>query len=412
MCKLHPAIRHGVPQAVPFFFNLVRDTMIVSKVFIKAFKSIYDLTLPLDPRITVLIGANESGKTNLMKALEALRYDLPFTPEHTCQYSEHYYQGRCPEVGIEVTDFSKENRKQLMRISEAFKEANSIIIRREGPTLKDYRVFIEDREIAVGDMKALLDIVPKILYFDDIPLLKNRVELSDLLNGHEEFRTERNLLKIGGLPDAQMIFEDSTRGRRASEEAGRRITHQIRRVWSQEPTIEIKLNVNGQVLYIDVSDATTVFDTPETRSLGFRWYLSFYINFIAQTFEARANEYTFLIDEPGIHLHPAGQKDLVKVMEDLALKNQVVYTTHSPFMINRNFPQRVRLVSKNTEGTKVDNEAYRQNWRPLRNSIGLMIGDLFFFSDSGLIVEVPSRKFNLVSKLGKLKFWEESERLN
>ena len=132
--------------------------------------------------------------------------------------------------------------------------------------------------------------------------------------------------------------------------------------------------------------------------MGFRWYLSFYINFIAQTFEARANEYIFLIDEPGIHLHPAGQKDLTRVTEDLAIKNQIIYTTHSPFMINREYPNRVRLVQKDKDGTRVDSEAYRENWRPLRSSIGLMIGDLFFFSESGLMLELPARKMPFKKK--------------
>lgn len=79
-------------------------------------------------------------------------------------------------------------------------------------------------------------------------------------------------------------------------------------------------------------------------------------------------------------------------MEDLAIKNQIVYTTHSPFMLNRDYPHRVRLVSKDKDGTCVDSEAYRENWRPLRSSIGLMIGDLFFFNDSGMMLELPSRK--------------------
>ena len=191
----------------------------------------------------------------------------------------------------------------------------------------------------------------------------------------------------------------SARGRRALEEASRIITEQLRRVWSQEPSIEVKLNVNGRALYIDFSDSTTVFDTPESRSLGFRWYLSFYVNFLAQTFEAQANEYLFLFDEPGIHLHPAGQKDLMKVLEELALKNQVVFTTHSPFMIDRQFPERVILVVKDKNGTRIDHQAYRDHWKPLREEIGLKVGDLFFFSDSSIIVELPTRKSGLLEKL-------------
>ena len=378
--------------------------MTISNVFIRAFKSIFELTLPVDPKISVLIGPNESGKSNLLKSLSSFSPEGIFDLSQTCQYSDYYYQKKCPEIAVEFFNISKENRSQLLKVSEAFKNVETFYVKRVGPEISDYKVFIEDNEIQISDMKKLLKILPKIVYFDDIPLIKNRVDYYSLVDGRPGYTTERNLLKVGGLQNLEVIFEDSTRGRRASEEASRIITEQIRRVWSQEPTMEIKLNVNGKVLYFDISDRTTVFDTPESRSLGFRWYLSFYINFLAQTYEAKANEYVFLIDEPGIHLHPAGQKDLVKVLEDLALKNQLIYTTHSPFMINREFPHRVRLVTKTREGTQIDSEAYRQNWKPLRKSIGLMIGDLFFFSEGGYILEVPGEKLSLTNKI---KFWEK-----
>lgn len=381
--------------------------MILSTIFIKAFKSIYEMTFPLDKNISVIIGANESGKTNILRAIQSFRYEIPFDNSLTCQYSDYYYQGRCPEIALEFSDLNEENRENLTPFNEIFGETNAFIVNRDGSQMKNYQIFVEENKIEISDMKGFLDCLPKVLFFDSIPLLKNQVNLDDLLNSkNDEFITERNLLKIGGITDFKIIFEDSTRGRRASEEASRAITEQIRRVWSQEPTIEIKLNVNGKVLYIDICDSTTVFDTPESRSLGFRWYLSFYINFIAQTFEAKSNEFIFLIDEPGIHLHPAGQKDLVKVLEDLGQKNQIIHTTHSPFMINRNYPNRVRLVSKGKDGTKVDSEAYRQDWKPLRSSIGLMIGDLFFFNNSGVILEVPNVKGNFLDSLPSFKFWQ------
>ncbi|NUM77449.1 AAA family ATPase [candidate division KSB1 bacterium] len=368
--------------------------MIISRVFVRAYKSIFELAFPLDAKITSLVGANESGKTNILKALHSFSPGSPFDSTLTCQYSDYYYQGKCPEVALEFSQISKENRRNLLRFNEAFKDSETILVKKEGPSLDDYHVFVGESEIALREKDMFLASLPKLLYFDVIQLLKNRATLSDLMDGGDYYRTERNLLRIGGINNPEIIFEDSTRGRRASEEAGRLITQQIRRAWSQEPTIEIKLNVNGNILYIDISDGTTVFDTPESRSLGFRWYLSFYINFIAQTVDARANEFIFLVDEAGIHLHPAGQKDLIKVMEDLSIKNQIIYTTHSPFMINRENPQRVRLVVKDKDGTTVDSEAYRENWKPLRNSIGLMISDLFFFSERGINEDSHAKKMS------------------
>ncbi|MDZ7371194.1 MAG: AAA family ATPase [candidate division KSB1 bacterium] len=366
--------------------------MVIKSVAIRAFKSIFDLTLEVNPKINVFIGANESGKTNFLKAIEAFRPDIPYDSSLTCQYSNNYYMGKCPEITLEFSGLTKENRHKLVHISDVFKDVESFQIRRDAPEISDYHLIIGDQEIENVNMVQLLKALPKIIYFSNIPLLKNKVDYDSLISNSSAFLTEKNLLKIGGIEDYELLFEDSTRGRRACEEASRIITEQIRRVWTQEDSIEIKLNVNGRVLYIDFADATTVLDTPESRSLGFRWYLSFYVNFISQTFEGRSNEYIFLIDEPGIHLHPAGQKDLIKVIEDLSLKNQIFYTTHSPFLIDRAYPERVFLVSKDKTGTKIDSRSYRENWRPLRKQIGLTVSDLFFFSEDSLILEVPTKK--------------------
>ncbi len=366
--------------------------MVIRKSYIRAFKSIYELDLPLNPKINVLIGANESGKTNILKSVEAFKRNVVFDNSLTCQYSNHYYMGKCPEITIEFAGITKENRRNLIQVSEVFKDVESFQIRRDGSEITDYHIIIDNQEVDSVDIKKVLPILPKVVYFSDIPLLKNKVDFDSLVSNNTDFSTEKNLLKIGGIEDYDLIFEDSSRGRRATEEASRIITEQIRRVWSQESSIEVKLSVNGRVLYIDFADDTTVLDAPDSRSLGFRWYLSFYVNLITQTFEGRTNEYIFLIDEPGIHLHPSGQKDLIKVLEDLSLKNQLLYTTHSPFLIDRKFPERVLLVHKDKVGTKVDTESYRENWKPLRRQIGLTIGDLFFFRDQSFILELPSKK--------------------
>jgi len=289
----------------------------------------------------------------------------------------------------------------LASIHEDLRSVESIIIKREGQQITDYKIEVNNKLISIPNIRPILKMMPKIIYFDSIPIIKDRINLNSLLQNDNRFRTENNLLKIGGIDDPAIIFEDSTRGRRAAEETSRTITQRIREVWTQEPTLEIKLRVNGKLLYIDFSDATTVYDTPKSRSPGFLWYLSFFINFIATTNEAEANEFLFLIDEPGSHLHPSGQKDLTQLLENLAIKNQLIYTTHSPFMVNRNHPERVRVVVKDINGTQVNSEAYKDNWRPLRKSIGLTVSDLFFFNSSGLYLEIPYKRSFLFRKKKK-----------
>ncbi|MCK5148728.1 AAA family ATPase [bacterium] len=372
--------------------------MIISSVHINSYKSVHKLKLPLDSNVTVLIGPNESGKTNILKSIEHFKPTCDLSVEHTCQFSSYYQECKPPQISLELTKFTREDQAKLGKIYEGFKSAESILIRREGPSNKDYKLQTDSKVISIGDINPIFEHLPKILYFESIQVLKDRIDIDSLHSKSNDTKTERNLLTVGGVEDIDLIFEDSTRGRRIAEEASREITKRIREVWTQEPSLEIKLRVNGNLLYIDFSDATRVYDTPKTRSRGFLWYLSFYINFIAATNEAKVNEYLFLFDEPGMHLHPSGQKDLTSLLEQLSIKNQLIYTTHSPFMINREHPERVRVVQKDPEGTKVDSEAYRDNWRPLRESIGLTVGDLFFFHSKSLVLDLPERKQNRFKK--------------
>lgn len=375
--------------------------MVIKSISINGYKSIRKLEVPLDSKITVMIGPNESGKTNILKAIEHFRPDLPLSVDQTCQYSDLYTNGKSPQISLEFSQFSREEKASLVKIYEGFRNIDTFILKREGPRITDYKIQTNDKILAIGNVKPLFDFLPKIIYFDTISLIKDRVDMDSLMSMGEDSRTERNLLKIGGVDDPSIIFEDSTRGRRALEETSREITQRIKDVWSQEPSLEIKLRVNGKLLYIDFSDSTTVYDTPKSRSQGFLWYLSFYINFIATTLVGKSNEYLFLLDEPGLHLHPSGQKDLTHLLEDLSQKNQLIYTTHSPFMIDRTHPQRVRVVLKTEDGTQIENEAYKENWRPLRQSIGLTVGDLFFFSNKGIVLELPTKKSNLFGKQKK-----------
>lgn len=392
----------------------IDDTRImkISKLQAKAFKSILNLEINLDPQITVIIGPNESGKTNLLRSFESFNSNVTFSKEDTCQYSAHYDEGKYPEISIEYTDIDVKIRNILGELSPRLKEKESFEVRRTGPSLTDYRIKLDDKILPVKDCSKLIKHLPQNLYFSEIPLLKSSVHLNDLHSQDKKYKGERDLLNIGGVTDYSVIFEDSTRGRRRREEVSRFLTEQIREVWSQDPSLEIKLNVNGDLLHIDISDETTVFDTTETRSLGFWWFISFYVAFMTQTLNQNNSNYIYLIEEPGIHLHPSGQKDLVRLLEILSKRNQIIYTTHSPFMINRKHPHRVRLVSKTKNGTEVDHEAYRENWKPLRSSIGVMVGDLFFFGTSGVLLEVPTKKVPFMNKMLSMRLWGQEEHKN
>jgi predicted ATP-dependent endonuclease of OLD family len=100
-----------------------------------------------------------------------------------------------------------------------------------------------------------------------------------------------------------------------------------------------------------------------------------------------------LLDEPALKLHPKGKKEFVRIIEQISQKHQIIYTSHSPFLINRNYPHRIRVLKKDTTvgSTIIDNKPYadgtRRCWEPLKTSIGVCLGDFLSFGMSNLIVE-------------------------
>ena len=111
---------------------------------------------------------------------------------------------------------------------------------------------------------------------------------------------------------------------------------------------------------------------------------------LARTEATCSGSYILLFDEPGTALHPAGQVNLQRVFERLCQSNQIIYSTHSPFMVSMNRPERSRVISKTHNGTVVDQKPYVGNWRAVRDQLGLILSGNFFIASTTLLVEGES----------------------
>ena len=81
----------------------------------------------------------------------------------------------------------------------------------------------------------------------------------------------------------------------------------------------------------------------ENRSTGLQWFLSFFLVFTYESEDTHDNAIV-LLDEPGHSLHPLAQRDLSAFFDNLSKTHQIVFTTHSPFMIDADRLDRVRKV--------------------------------------------------------------------
>ena len=127
--------------------------MIVSKLIINSFKSIHNAVIPLDPKISVLIGPNESGKTNILKAIEYFKPECALTTEQTCQFSNFYVEDKPPHISLELCNFTRDEQNKLGKIYDGFKTTDSLLLRREGPGSNDYKIQNDSKILSIGDIR-------------------------------------------------------------------------------------------------------------------------------------------------------------------------------------------------------------------------------------------------------------------
>ncbi len=128
----------------------------------------------------------------------------------------------------------------------------------------------------------------------------------------------------------------------------------------------------------------------ESRSKGFQWFFSFYLVFLVES-EEEHRDAVLLLDEPGMHLHPTAQSELLTFFEELANKNQIIYTTHSPFLVDGKRLTRVRAVSETEDGrSRVSTDfgpADRDTLFPLQAAFGYDLAQTLFQGQRNVLVE-------------------------
>jgi hypothetical protein len=133
------------------------------------------------------------------------------------------------------------------------------------------------------------------------------------------------------------------------QSASTELTRKFREWWKQGD-YKFRFAADGNHFRIWVSDDKRPEDIElESRSTGLQWFLSFYLVFLVESEDSHEGA-ILLLDEPGLTLHPLAQNDLSQFFESLAETNQLLYTTHSPFMVDADHLDRARSVYSDKAG--------------------------------------------------------------
>lgn len=225
-------------------------------------------------------------------------------------------------------------------------------------------------------------------------------------------------LEYAGTTVEELLNADRREALKATcEAASNEITEEIFQFWSQNNALEVVIEIDsakpkdpapfntGMVADIRIKNTNHKATLPlSERSAGFVWFFSFLAQFKQLKKTPGNDNAIILLDEPGLTLHGKAQGDLLRyIVERLLPDHQVVFTTHSPFMVPMNRLADVLIVEDviiekpgkrlEVKGTKVRSDVLEvsdDTLFPLQGALGYEVTQSLFIGANTWLVEGPS----------------------
>jgi predicted ATP-dependent endonuclease of OLD family len=251
-------------------------------------------------------------------------------------------------------------------------------------------------------------LMPKTFYFGNYSQLAGRYDLTDVIpaiskpSDDEELQAAADFLKLARISPTNVETWNFEQSNSELEAISSLLTKRVKDNWKQNQHLKLVVRIESALskdgksveryLQFRVDDTRHDFSSRlDRRSTGFRWFVSF----IASFFEFEANKnIILLLDEPGLSLHARAQKDLLDAIDtNLTNGRQVLYTTHSPFMVRTEALQRVRIVEDKGPdlGSVTSNDAGKTSdpdtLFPLQAALGYDIAQSLFIGNRNVLLE-------------------------
>jgi len=446
--------------------------------------------VPIDSKITTVVGANESGKSHLLSAIEKAISGERIQRSDFCRYSPFFTvrqnELKYPDFGSEWSDLSKGEEDTLRIIAgipENIRFDRFLMFRRNISELIIYlpeqggyraypidetkvdklqsllpsplkiesdialpssvpikklaqlgqRIDPNDRRFEVLDRKQRVNIIDALDNFSDHPELfelrrpwgEMEPDAVNTINSiisalaevsfsntekekrEKEFELAYKLICNIAQVDVNALVELADAVKNGMQGYANGIIEKINRqlsinlnfpsYWVQDQNFCLKVMARDYDLVFTIADRTGTEYSFDERSVGLKYFLSYYIQYRSHEPHQHKSE-ILLMDEPDAYLSSQAQQDLMKIFDLFASPEpgshitrpiQVVYVTHSPFLIDKNHAERIRVLQKGNEdeGTRVVKNAAKNHYEPLRSSIGAYVGETTFIGNCNLMVE-------------------------
>jgi putative ATP-dependent endonuclease of the OLD family len=362
--------------------------MKIKSLTINGFRCLQCLTISFEEDITVVVGENDSGKTSLIDCLKVITQNRPIELDD--------FSNGCDKIvlSIEIENFvfnkiyqregnhlselpleAKPTKSYLREIKEYLESADFDIalpenIEKIRAIAKLFGLTVRSNSNNDNLRNGIIDIISKNLDNDDFRIDQAQFpRFNNIQLDGKQFENVSAFFKEVFLKEKQgSIWQERV-------ESGVTIEEFIRdRIESYSEEISSKMNETGikDKIRLFLKDLTDIRIEPiyQTRDLNIDAKVKFLENGTEINLQKKGDgtkrritmallefkkeqerlkddsSTIYLLDEPDTHLHVRAQIDLLQTLQAFASAgDQVILTTHSPFLINSVKPDQIRLLS-------------------------------------------------------------------
>ena len=284
--------------------------------------------------------------------------------------------------------------------------------------------------------KWILDNIPKFIYFDRYDILDSAIHIDDFIRVINErpndpkLRITKCLFEHVGLNLEEISSLDPNDENKTKEELARMADERAIKMsaashamtqkftsWWEQRKHDFRYQIDRKNFRVWVSDDLDSSEIElDQRSTGLQYFFSFYLVFLVEAGAKHVNS-ILLLDEPGLQFHGTAQQKTVEFLNKISKDNQLLYTTHSPFMIDGDHLENVKIVfeDKNNFGTtKVSDDVWpkdKDSLFPLQAGLGYSLAQTLFYSKYQLVVEGITDYF-LLKAMDELLFQQKRSTLH
>lgn len=345
---------------------------------------------------------------------------------NTKKFIEQFLQNYTLEDSIKQELIKSNSLEELVEKLKEIEELTDVYKELKTKYIDSHKTDNENRLASYIISKYIEPNLPEFLYFDEYYSLPGTINLQKFLNGQvdDTFTKEQNditkaLFELSNIDIKKVMDSNNYEDFIAELEAtSNNITDKLLEYWTTNKNLEINFEIQTKentstrnfekLLQIRIKNTKHRVTLPlKNRSKGFIWFFSFLVWF--SKVQEKKN-LIILLDEPGLNLHAEAQADLLKYIDkELLPRYQVIYTTHSPFMIESDKLDEVRTVYDSNDskvGSIISNaleEKDQGTLFPLQAALGYNLAQNLYISDKNLLVEGVADLMFLTVMSGILK---------